>query len=245
MIVGNHLRQGVFNNNHTSALFQSDTTDGSTTFACTARGNADSHGFTVSGQTHHETDYAKFGATSIEFDGSGDHWDTTPSGGSDDWDLTVIDFCVDFWLNTANWDPPSYLWTIATPNKVTSATYASLTDWLIMWEDADKRMSMRLCADGYEIANAVTGPHGVLTANTWYHFAWQRRGDTHRGYQNGVPFAADGDLSGFTPHRLDVPLEVGAWGGWYDLDGFIDEFRIVRGQLAFPWGGFTPPNRMS
>ena len=85
------------NDANTIFLLPSDTDDESVLFEDTAQGGNAPHDIAVTGEVHHETDQAKFGATSIYFDGTGDYltldddpdWDTLFGSGnfSLDWQV--------------------------------------------------------------------------------------------------------------------------------------------------------------
>jgi len=82
----------VGNDEYTKLLIHSDTTDGSTVFTDSS---LSAHTITANGDTHHEADQKKFGATSIYFDGSDDYLSIPDSS---DFDFGVFAFTIDFWV---------------------------------------------------------------------------------------------------------------------------------------------------
>ena len=82
------------NDEYTKLLIHSNTTDGSTTFVDSSVGGS-THTITANGDVHHETDQAKFGASSIQFDGTGDFF-SIPS--SSDFAFGTENFTIDFWV---------------------------------------------------------------------------------------------------------------------------------------------------
>ena len=73
-------------------ILQSDTTDDDTTVTDSS---ASGHSITVAGDTHHEADQARLGATSLHFDGTGDYLEIPDS---DDFDFGDADFTVEAWI---------------------------------------------------------------------------------------------------------------------------------------------------
>ena len=239
MLVGQHMRTGVGNNSHTTYLIQSDTTNGSTVFADTGRGGIDhSANIATEGNPAHSTAQKKFGATSINLPAAADCL-TNPLHA--DWDFAVLrEWTVDLWARLTD---------VTTGNRTIALSVghpgAKYDNQWTFWASADvfKVGINRATAGRVAVAGAIG-----LFANTWYHLVIQRRQEgTIQSYVDGVP---DGRF-------LNVPilpdlvaqnngLRIGSCvpASSFSMVGFLDEFRITKGSTVYPWGGFTPPNRM-
>ena len=88
-----------------------------------------------------------------------------------------------------------------------------------------------------------TSSTGAIVANTWYHVAFVRDGNTTRQYINGVQNGT-GNVTGFTVRTSTGTLNVGNLyvGSTGDVKGYISNFRLVNGTCLYPSGTtFTPP----
>ena len=88
-----------------------------------------------------------------------------------------------------------------------------------------------------------TSSAGAMVANSWYHVAFVRDGNTTRQYINGIQNGT-GNVTGFTVRTSTGPLNVGNLyvGSTNDVNGYISNFRLVNGTCLYPSGTtFTPP----
>ena len=76
---------------YTKLIVHSDTTQGSTTVEDSS---FEPHEIIIHGNVQHSTDQAKFGNTSLFFDGSGDYLEMPNHA---DWCFDSEDFTIDFW----------------------------------------------------------------------------------------------------------------------------------------------------
>jgi hypothetical protein len=82
-----------------------------------------------------------------------------------------------------------------------------------------------------------------IAINTWYHIAVTRDGSDNRLFRDGVQIDATVVNSGDVRPLSDINIgrdHNGVGGAFNSFDGFIDEFRIVRG-IAVYTSNFTPP----
>ena len=86
----------VFADAYTKLLIHSDDTDGSTSFTDSS---SSGYSITAAGNSHHETDQAKIGQSSMYFDGSGDYISTPYSAY---WNFGSGDWTLDFWAYVNN-----------------------------------------------------------------------------------------------------------------------------------------------
>jgi hypothetical protein len=90
-----------------------------------------------------------------------------------------------------------------------------------------------LKANGGNVFVTSWGP----TANVWYHVAIVRRSADVILYIDGTPITVTPISGSF--NVTDSSFKIGAWSSYY-FNGYIDEFRFVRGANLFP-SNFTPP----
>jgi len=205
---------------YTKLLIHSNTSDGSTTFV-----DSSTSGHTISydGDPHHETDQAKFGATSIRFDGN----DDLDVASHADWAFGTGDFTIDYWVYMIS----------ATDWGSCLDTYTNATGGFICGFKGTERKLGFYSEPGVGWKYATT----ALTLNTWYHVAYVRNGNTFRIYLNGV-IDEDTTFSGsdnFTAGKL----VIGSRESSEFFDGYMDEIRISKG-IARWTDDFVPPKRM-
>lgn len=104
-------------------------------------------------------------------------------------------------------------------------------------------------ADGTQSPGINSGS-GVLTTNTWYHWAFVRYGNVWKIYINGnsvgTPITNNRGILATTSlsSTTGVPLTIGRnqeSAVWY-FNGFMDELRVTRGVARYT-GNFTPPTQ--
>ncbi len=195
-------------------LIHADGPDGSTNIL-----DEYGHAVTVHGDAQISTSAAKFGGSSVFFDGAGDYL-TTPQ--SPDWVFGTNDFTVDFWVNFAA-DP-------GTVSILGPHTWGVRADWIIGYDQGLLKADLN--------AVEVVSQPVTFTSGLWYHLAMTRRLGTVRLF-------VDGNLAGqnYYPNSVTVgrPLAMGATENSVDLlYGYLDEIRIIKGWAAWT-NNFTPP----
>ncbi|MDA3897124.1 MAG: S8 family serine peptidase, partial [Desulfobacteraceae bacterium] len=143
---------------------QSNTSDGSVTFTDTSGAG---HLVTGNGNVHHET----FGLdTAINFDGTGDYLSLPDQ---DDWDFGTDNFTIDLWVNYTT-----------IPSDNSNGIFGTGT-WPIV---GTYRYAMKINNGTLSWYDPFTGwvDTGIApVADTWYHLAVVRFGDTLSIYVNG------------------------------------------------------------
>lgn len=91
---------------------------------------------------------------------------------------------------------------------------------------------------------SITTGTGVITASTWHHIAFVKRGSTVEIWVDGT-LEATGAVTG-TPNNLANDLKIGrgripAGSGWYYFAGKMADFRWTPRALYS--AAFTPPSR--
>lgn len=213
---------------NTILLVHSDHADDSQVFTDSGAGTNCPHTITASGNAHHETDEQKFGASSIYFDGDGDHFIVDPST---DWNFGTGDFTIDFWYMD---DGPGVKILMGYPNG------AAIASWAIVVNGTTEFMFFYASSDGvsYDIAN---GANVDSTSTTeFHHYVIDRNGSTFNVYKDGTWKGFFTSASGLWDTSGD--LFVGNYFNgttWYPVKGYLDELRISD-IVRYDTGGFTP-----
>ena len=164
------------------------------------------------------TTQAKWGTTSMYFDGSSSYLKFPASA-----NLAVNsgNFTYEFWLYpTTNSD--NCLFDTRAVNLNTSG-FAFLI-----------RSSVNLFV--YTNNNDLTC-NNAITQNAWQHVALVRNGSTMTAYVNGTSVGSVTFSNNLTDQTLSIASYVG--GGGY-LNGYIDDFRYTKGYARYT-ANFTPP----
>lgn len=209
-------------NAETKLLLHMDGTDGSTTFSdSSAAGN----NATAQGNAQVDTAQSKFGGASALFDGTGDYLTVADSA---DWDFGTGDFTVDFWVRFA---------AISTNMALFDIGINSSGKNVQMNVENTNKLETRI----NNTSHLVTLSGGSLVNDTWYHIALVRNGSTCNVYLNGVSqgsFTDAGDVTGGTGVEIANSSTI---GGIAALNGWMDEFRVVKGSAIWT-ADFTVPD---
>jgi hypothetical protein len=200
---------------NTVFLLQSETTNGSTTFTDTGSGTASPHAITATGSVAHSTSQARFGASSIYFNGS----TYLSCASSTDFDLPG-DFTFDVWAYATS--IPSCGRLFARGNLGTDGDwcYGFGTTW-----------------NGYTQINfAVRTGGGIvdylstqvsIPLNTWHHFALVRKGNAIIFFLNGTAVgcaAQSASLSSTGLFYVGARLSGGSITEYFP--GYLEELRF-------------------
>lgn len=195
-------------------MLKCDGADASTSFPDSSLSN---HSVTAVGDAQIDTAQSKFGGASALFDGSGDYLSVPDSS---DWDMA--DFTIDFWVRLSSTSViQGFLGRLSTTDS----------GWLnLYWNNTLARIE----------AN-VRGVNGSFSwspsANTWYHLAFIRDGSTFKTYVDGI--ALSGSITSASALAPAGAITFGRADN-FQLNGWIDELRIVSGQAIWT-SNFTPP----
>ena len=159
-------------------------------------------------------------SASVIFDGTGDYLSVPTHA---DFDFGTGDWTVDFSFYT---------------NTVTSAN-----DGLFTLEAGTENI-LSVWVGNNVIFCKVNSSQQTITvsASTWYHLAIERYGNTVTAYLDGVA-EQTWDVTGISFDDNSAGIEIGGYAtvGTYTLDGYMDNFRIVKGTSIFQ-SAFTPSN---
>ena len=201
-------------------MLHNDGTDASTTIVDSS---LSPHSPTVVGNAQLDTAQKKFGTASLLCDGSGDYV-TVPD--SADWDFGSGDFSLECQIRFN---------TVAGNQGIFTREISGSSYFYIAWESGNK-IRFRDYGGTYDSSFAWITP----VADTWYHLAISRSGNSIRCFIDGIQI---GSTQTFTGSFIDraVPLQIGAFPvASYWFNGWIDEVRVSKG-IARWTANFTPP----
>jgi hypothetical protein len=179
------------------------------------------------GNAQVSTTQAKFGTTSVYFDGSGDG---LLGPVSNLFDFGSGDFTIEFWANIPSTSGNGYfvsVWETAGGSDANSS-------WLIRLNNNGTLITH--LAQGTSTFNILTSAQ--LATNTWFHCAYTRNGNTQYLFINGV-LSQSSSVSG-AMNTVVRALRVGYQAGGNELTGYIDDLRITKGYARYT-ANFTPP----
>lgn len=180
----------------------------------------------VSGNAQIDTAQYKFGGSSLLLDGSGDF---LRGDGSADFAFGTGDFTIDFWVRFASLADVSVIYDCR-PNATQGL------NGVIYYNNS----SQKLCYF-FDGADKIVGSTNI-TANTWHHVALARSGTSTKLFLNGTQEGATyTDSNNYTINANRPALGGGGYSDTvYNLNGWIDEFRVSKG-IARWTANFTPP----
>ena len=181
------------------------------------------------GNAQVSTTQAKFGTTSIAFDGTGDY---LYEPNNINYDFLSGDFTIEFWLKTSQTTSGTTLVSKATSGGATN------TNWGIFLNLPSANNISFYASDGttYQIS-ALGG--GTANDNNWNHFAVTRSGSSFKAFLNGTQIGSTGTWSG-SISSTSRPFYVGDNGGGNYFNGYIDDLRITKGYARYT-ANFTAP----
>jgi len=209
---------------HIQLLIQSETSNGSTTFVDSS---ASVRTVTGNGGIAHSTTQAKYGNSSLKFDGTDDFLSTPMTG-----DLVIggDDFTKDFWIYPVF--PASSITEVFSFEDDTNSywCYCDLT-----WEDK-LHFFMRVGSVDLEFFTTQ------VVENEWQHIAivYRKSVGTIRMYRNGSSVGSDSGTF-TTPSPTSTPVfRLGTSTGISRFfEGYIEEFCVA--DVARWTSSFTPP----
>ena len=212
--------------------------------AATSTSDLSNRNGTVSfaGTAQLSTGASKFGGSSLLVDGNSDYvsisdsyWNTCMSSG---------DFTVELWarFDSASLDGSTQTTFASNRGDISGGSsngwvFRKFTDNVISWY-------MRQGSDWVYI-NYAQGTRTAVSADTWYHLAVTRSGNTWKLFLNGTAedtitnstSIVDGGADGLTVGALAGGI---AGGPYHYMDGYIDDVRITVGHARYT-SNFTAP----
>ena len=90
--------------------------------------------------------------------------------------------------------------------------------------------------------NRIESATAVFTNNTWNHIAYVRNGTTVTIYVNGTSVASGTASVIANSEPLTIGQTGNGWNGRYYFNGYISDFRFVKGTAVYT-ANFTPPTQ--
>jgi len=168
------------------------------------------------GNAQVSTTQAKFGTTSMSFDGTGD-WLISPASAFQN--LGTSDFTIDGWF---------YFTTTGSVQNLLGTWSASPSRGWFFYFDPTLKMAFTYSTTG---SNAVDAGFGYTpTTNTWVYLALVRSGADLKFYANGTQQGSTHNISTSSIYANTQPLYVGERGSAAGtaFNGYMDELRITR-----------------
>jgi len=209
---------------YTKLLIHSNTTDWSTVFTDSETTPKTITGY---GDIKHKIIPAKFGNSSLNFDGVDDYL-TIPN--NTDWSFGSGDFTVDTWVLF---------------NDVTGYKYiifkGDQSSWSTVGIDIHIQNSSYLETRLYFTDSTwqYLATSSLPTTLTWHHIALVRKNNIVSLYLDGT-LVQSADIGTKIMQSNSYPLYIWTRTDWYKLNGFIDELRISK-WIARWTSNFTPP----
>lgn len=191
--------------------------------AVAAADNTQAHrelvGIDVQGNSVVSTTQAKFGGTSLYFDGNGDAVSCDPR----DLQIGSGDFTIEFFYYPTSLTSGSRLILECRDNN----TDPNRINWYF-----DSATTYRFRQGSTTI---LSGAHGLSTGQ-WYHLAIVRSSGTIKFYRDGTEIHSASDSTTYASDNFIIGQYFG--GGNFGLIGYVDEFRVS--STARYTGAFTP-----
>jgi hypothetical protein len=179
------------------------------------------------GNAQVSTTQAKFGTTSIAFDGTGDYLVGIASSAG--MNPQNGDFTVEFWA----WIP-----SLPSAEQPVCATITTGGSGLLIGLGGGGNVNkMQFAIGNLSVGNPTVVDSSTFPVTTWTHIAAVRRSGTIYLYKNGTSVGTPTSASG----TLNQPtITIGAWpGGSAVFNGYIDDLRISN--FARYTANFTAP----
>ena len=212
----------------TSLLLPFDGSDAATSTSDLSNRNAT---VTFAGTAQLSTGQSKFGGSSLLLDGNSDYltisdtyWNTAINSGN---------WTVEFWVRFAALGSNEEL--IGNRGDVGGD---SSNGWALRKKDSNNIILYWYEGGQFNYLNHAQGTQTALSADTWYHIAVTRSGNTWKLFLNGTAEDTVTD-SGTIVTGTGNRLFIGNFGTNY-LNGYMDDLRITVGQARYT-SNFTAP----
>jgi hypothetical protein len=187
----------------------------------------DARAVTVTGGVDHSFTQAKFGGSSIFFDGTDDSLDIADST---DFDFGTGNFTFEFWVyKTASGKAAIFETRASDDNDGFNLEFNSTGNGAFEWYDTSIASGNDLPKDGSAIA-----------LNTWTHFAVVRNGSSCKMYRDGTAVGTEKDVGTDSQVSAGTPTIGESAAGANDFQGYLDEIRLS--STARYTGNFTAPS---
>ena len=178
--------------------------------------------------TNISTAQAKFGNSSLYFDGT---TDTATVIDSENVNFGTVNFTVEGWIRPASFSGYK-------PNIISKWTNGS-RGWAVRLVASGSGFKMRFTFSTDGSNDSSLDATTVLAFDTWHHFAFVQNSNTVTCYANGT---ANGTISCSTIFASTNPIILGDWdSNQADYNGYIDDIRVTTGFARYT-SNFTAPS---
>ena len=172
------------------------------------------------GNAQVSTTQAKWGTTSMGFDGTGDYLFAPPS---EQFNITGGAYTVEMWINFASTSGTNII--CGFNGKGTTGSWQLLLDsGTLYWQQRGSAVNQ-------------TSYSWSPSTSTWYHVAVTWDGTTLRIFVNGTSVATNTSSPAFSTTQNGI--NIGGASDGYSINGYIDDFRITK--YARYTSAFTAP----
>lgn len=184
---------------------------------------------TFVGTAQIDTAQKKFGSASLLLDGNSDYLTLVDT---DDWYFGTGNFTIDLWVRFASLTGVQYL----------AGQLADANNYWQFAKDSDNSLNMYFKIGGVIKAHYYSAASAVSSIDTWYHIALVRNSTNVSIYVNGTSISLTPGTAISTNDLGNVAsvLNIGQLNAGGYVNGWIDEFRIVKGVAKWTTN-FTPP----
>ena len=218
---------GLLDTGFTACLLHCDGADAGTTIT-----DESGKSWTNTGVTT-RTAQKVFGSSSLLFSANGYAY----TSDSNDFYLSA-DFTIDFWARFTNFPISGsgyQFWEQHQDNN----NYQTLVFSNVAGVHS---LNLEIKAASVDLINITHALPNNLNLNTWYHFRFTRTTNSWNMYCNGVRVGITESNSCTVPN-FTGNVYLGCWGALYSFfNGYIDEFRIVRGKSVCSGASFVLPS---
>lgn len=210
---------------NTKLLLHFNGADGATSTLDSSTGKA----VTFVANAQIDTAQKKFGVSSLLLDGTGDYITLADSA---DWHFSNGNFTIDLWVRFNS----------TTGNQQLANQYVDANNFWTFYKNSNNGISFYVRQSSTDVVLMSTA-NSLVTTNTWYHIALVRDGSNCKIFIDGDSKALTGtDFGATSLNDLATTLKIGylASGNEQELNGWIDEFRIVKGVAKYT-ANFTAP----
>lgn len=186
------------------------------------------------GNARASTAVAKYGATSMFFDGTGDYLSAPYDPVLMDW--WTSNYTLEAWVYPTSFSGWSYVDGVSglKPVLIGNKEFNSATHY---W-GFGLTTTGTLYFAYFNGSPQGAGTSSTATLNTWNHIAMVKNGTNVTLYLNGVGTSI-GNVSGTPQSAANTPLTIGAGNNAY-INGYVQDLRITKGHARYT-ANFTPP----
>ena len=200
-----------------------------------------SHTVTAYGNAAISSTQSKFGGYSLSLDGTGDYLRISPPGEDTSTEFGGTDLTIEAWLyqnddtghmivckraNSGQWETGAWLFGVNTNIAGSNDDAGKVQFWAYNYNQTSSLLEF---------------DNGSAFYSGWHHFAVTRSSDVWMLFVDGTKVDTQ-EWTGSIGDN-DLPLFIGKDsynGGRYETNGYIDDFRILKGYAKYT-GDFVPP----